>query len=151
MVKDLLIANASCGRGASKCSVSRQQGVTLIEVMIALLVLSIGLLGVAAMQLKALQSSSHSYQRTLATLAAQDAVERLWALRIKDGGCVSDSDIYDGWVDDWGSVLPGVGASSIEGDGCQYTVTIAWDEERFDGAEGEVSNLVYVVKLPEGS
>lgn len=129
---------------------SRQRGVTLIEVMIAVLVLSIGLLGVAAMQLKALQSSSHSYQRSLATLAAQDAVERFWALRIKNDECAAANVVSADWIDDWSDVLLGMAASSIVDDGCQYTVTVVWDEQRFDDAGGSVSTLVYVAKLPEG-
>src|SRR5690554_3660239 len=62
-----------------RCPPSQQSGFTLIEALIALLVLSIGLLGAAAMQLKALQGAQSGYQRALASLAAQDAVERLWA------------------------------------------------------------------------
>lgn len=57
----------------------RQSGFSLIEALIALLVLSLGLVGVAAMQLKALQSATAGYQRSVATLAAVDAQERLWA------------------------------------------------------------------------
>ncbi len=54
-------------------------GFTLIEALVALLVLSIGLLGVAAMQLEALQGAHAAYQRSIASLAAQDVQERLWA------------------------------------------------------------------------
>lgn len=56
-----------------------QRGFSLIEALIALVVLSVGLLGVAAMQLKALQSAHDGYQRSLASVAAVDAQERLWA------------------------------------------------------------------------
>ena len=44
-----------------------QRGVTLIEVLITLLVLAIGLLGLAALQGFSLQASSVSYYRTQAT------------------------------------------------------------------------------------
>ncbi|MDN6323045.1 MAG: type IV pilus modification protein PilV [Halomonas sp.] len=56
-----------------------QRGFSLIEALIALVVLSVGLLGVAAMQFKALQSAHDGYQRSLASVAAVDAQERLWA------------------------------------------------------------------------
>ncbi|RCV90321.1 type IV pilus modification protein PilV [Vreelandella rituensis] len=56
-----------------------QKGFSLIEALIALVILSMGLMGVAAMQLKALQSATAGYQRSVATLAAVDAQERLWA------------------------------------------------------------------------
>ncbi|TVP46399.1 MAG: type IV pilus modification protein PilV [Halomonas sp.] len=56
-----------------------QHGFSLIEALIALVVLSLGLIGVASMQLKALQSATSGYQRSVASLAALDAQERLWA------------------------------------------------------------------------
>ena len=49
---------------------SRQRGFTLIEVMIAVFVLSIGLLGVAALQLTAKKSSHQAWQRAQAVLLA---------------------------------------------------------------------------------
>ncbi len=52
-----------------------QRGFSLVEALIALLVLSLGLVGVAAMQLKALQSASLGYQRSVASVAAVDAQE----------------------------------------------------------------------------
>lgn len=57
----------------------QQRGFSLIEVLIALVILSIGLIGVAAMQLKALQSANVGYQRSVASVAAVDAQERFWA------------------------------------------------------------------------
>ncbi|PMR70975.1 type IV pilus modification protein PilV [Halomonas heilongjiangensis] len=126
------------------------QGFTLLEALIAVLVLSLGLLGVAAMQLKAMQSAHVAYQRSVATLAAQDAVERLWVALGKSGGeCPSADDIDD--INDWGTVwgvyLGGLGVDSpVMATGCEYTVTVAWDDARFDGED--VSSLVYVVRLP---
>lgn len=58
---------------------THQRGFSLIEALIALVVLSIGLIGVAAMQLKALQSANAGYQRSVASVAAVDAQERIWA------------------------------------------------------------------------
>jgi type IV pilus modification protein PilV len=58
---------------------SRQQGISLIEALIAMVVLSVGLLSVAALQTRALQASHLSYQRSIAVSQANDAVERLWA------------------------------------------------------------------------
>lgn len=45
----------------------RQQGATMIEVLITLLVLAIGLLGVAALQAFTLQSNQTAYYRSQAT------------------------------------------------------------------------------------
>lgn len=55
------------------------RGFTLIEVLIALLVLSIGLLGVAALQTVALRTGQAADMRTRAVLAAMDMAERMRA------------------------------------------------------------------------
>ncbi|MFC3284188.1 type IV pilus modification protein PilV [Litchfieldella rifensis] len=125
------------------------RGFTLVEALIALLVLSFGLLGVAAMQLKAMQGAHVSYQRSLATVIASDANERLWAaLGIGSGTCPSDSSVQAQWLDHWDDALPSVGASSIVAQAsCEYTITVTWDDERFS-AEGDISTLTYVARLP---
>lgn len=56
---------------------ARQRGVGLIEVLVALLVLAIGVLGYAGMQLSALKGAELANNRAQATLIAQDALERL--------------------------------------------------------------------------
>ena len=55
----------------------RAQGFSLIEVLVALLVLSIGLLGLAALQTTSLKYNTDSYVRTQATLLAYDIVDRM--------------------------------------------------------------------------
>lgn len=77
-----------------------QQGVSLIEVLIALVVLAFGLMGVAAMQIKALQSATEGYQRSVVTLAAVDAQERLWAQLAQETSC---DDMVDNILSDWQS------------------------------------------------
>ncbi|PWG65142.1 type IV pilus modification protein PilV [Sediminicurvatus halobius] len=57
----------------------RQAGFTLTEVLVAVLVLSIGLLGLAAMQVRALQYNQSAYLRSQASLLAYDVMERMRA------------------------------------------------------------------------
>lgn len=56
---------------------SRQLGVTLIEALVTLLVLSVGALGIASMQLAGLKYTSGSYARTQAVILADDMANRL--------------------------------------------------------------------------
>lgn len=56
-----------------------QQGASLIEVLIALLIFTVGLLGLAALQLNSLQSTADSSQRSQSTWLMQDLVERMRA------------------------------------------------------------------------
>ncbi len=60
---------------------NRARGFTLVEALVALLVLSIGLLGVAAMQLSSLRANSGAFQRSQATFLAQDLADRMRANR----------------------------------------------------------------------
>lgn len=57
----------------------RQRGFSLLEVLIALLILSLGLLGLAALQAFGLKFTYQSYQRTQATYLIGDIVERMRA------------------------------------------------------------------------
>ena len=81
-----------------------QQGFTLLEVLIALLVLSIGLLGLAALQTTGLRSNQMANMRTVATQLAYDIADRMRAneegmgvTRDKNTGLItytSDNDNY---------------------------------------------------------
>jgi len=60
-------------------NVRSARGASMIEVLIAILVISIGLLGIAALQTTALKTASDSYNLTQATIQAVDLGERFWA------------------------------------------------------------------------
>ena len=68
----------------SKIAQGNQKGFTLIEVMIAMLVLSIGILGVATMQVTAIKGNSFSIGLTEAATFAQNKVEELAVLAYDD-------------------------------------------------------------------
>lgn len=57
----------------------QQTGFTLLEVLVALLILSFGLLGLAALQTFGLRFTHQSYERTQATYLIEDIVERMRA------------------------------------------------------------------------
>lgn len=57
------------------------KGATLIEAMVALVVMSIGLLGLASLQLTGITNNTNAENRTNAALIANDMVERMRANR----------------------------------------------------------------------
>ena len=59
-------------------AVHSQRGLTLLEVLIALLVLSIGLIGAAVLTVQSLQNTHSALYTSLASAAALDLEERLW-------------------------------------------------------------------------
>ncbi len=57
----------------------QSHGFSLLEVLVALLVLSVGLLGLAALQTTGLKFNRQSYQRTQAILQTYDMIDRIRA------------------------------------------------------------------------
>lgn len=55
----------------------RQHGITLIEVMVSVLVLSVGLLGYVSLQAQSIKSNKSAYYRSQANILAQDISERM--------------------------------------------------------------------------
>lgn len=61
---------------------ARQRGFTLVEALISVLVMSIGLLGVAALQTRSLGSTNTASKRSQAVLLASDLADRMRANRV---------------------------------------------------------------------
>ena len=115
----------------------RTSGFTLIEVLITVLITSIGLLALAAMQVRALQDSHSSFQRTVAIVQANDLVERLWAGRCADSA-VFPSAIYEDWLEENMEVSEGPtplvrewnAGETLGGAAPNFSVTITWSDPR---------------------
>ena len=69
-------------------SVSNQKGLTLIEAMITLVLLSVGMLGVAGMLTFAINGSTASYDRTSGNGVAMSVLESLKSLPFTDANLV---------------------------------------------------------------
>ena len=54
-----------------------QSGMTLVEVLVTLVLISVGLLGVAALQLTSLKNNQESYVRSQAAVLAADILDRM--------------------------------------------------------------------------
>lgn len=64
---------------------SAQAGFSLIEVLISMMIVAIGLLGLAGLQARAMNAEFESYQRGQAVLLANDMVERMRMSRTSYG------------------------------------------------------------------
>ena len=73
--------NPSMAAGLSRFPNRRCEGLTLIEVLIALIVLSIGILGLATLQTASLNFNNSASQRTQATVLAYDMADKMRANR----------------------------------------------------------------------
>ncbi|HWM28840.1 MAG TPA: type IV pilus modification protein PilV [Woeseiaceae bacterium] len=73
--------SAATGKFALQMAYPRSRGLTLVEILIALLILSIGLLGLAGLQTMSLRFNTSAYYRTQATALAYDFADRMRANR----------------------------------------------------------------------
>lgn len=155
----------------------RTAGFSLLEVLIALMILSVGLLGLAGLQAFSVQNTHHAYLRTQAVLAAYDMADRMRA-NIKgvqagsydgatsasppsDPGCITSaggcgpSQLAAHDIRHWsmdvltcGTCLPsGAGAVANNGDGT-FNVNVSWSEREKNSTSGAASHSFLLVFRP---
>ncbi|AQZ34848.1 type IV pilus modification protein PilV [Pseudomonas sp. LPH1] len=124
----------------------RQHGATLIEVLIAVVVLSIGLLGLAGLQATSVKSNHSAYQRSQATLLAYDLADRMRANRTEaltnayevNFPTSSSSHSVSGtqaakdkaeWLNSLARTLP-EGTGKVEKDGTLVIIYVRWNDNR---------------------
>ena len=136
-----------------------QQGFTLIEVMVAVFVLAVGILGMAVMQAVSVRESQNSIFRSQADILAADMADRLRANRADATDPLSTNYVTDGTavvagtcqgttancnavqmasydIAQWqtqitNSSLPsGVGIITRNDGTSEYTILVFWDEDR---------------------
>ena len=144
-----------------------------MEVLVALLVLAIGLLGLAALQAQGLRFSTDSYARTQSTTLAYDIIDQIRANRSNaatyavlssvsgsaatlDGGALPACDPLIAsvqndlacWVDQVNGALPGATATIVVNANTNYLdITLAW----VDRDSREYSFGTPTVRLPTTS
>ena len=143
-------------------------GFTLIEVLIAMLVLAVGLLGLAGLQATSLRNNQSAYNRSQATQLASDLADRMRANVagkatytailpssatakpncLTTTGCIP-ADMAENDLFQWNSAvhnnLPsGIGTLSHNPNPCVntciYTIAIRWDDD-LDGDDSNNPNF----------
>lgn len=135
-----------------------QHGLSLVEVLVALLVLSIGLLGIAALQLTGLRENTSALRHSQATWIAYEMADRMRANRVGvetdaydsvttvsatsascgSGASCSASNIATFDTFEWAQMvqqLPGGVGTVTDLGGGRFAVRVMWDD-RGDGASG---------------
>lgn len=154
-----MIARLSC---QSRCGAS---GFTLIEVLVAVLVLSVGLLGLVGLQGVALKMNHGAYVRSQASNLAYDIADAMRANRANAASyagiyaavaCVLDytrltsgpaaaADIGE-WRNRLACLLPSGSATIVIPAGTRTpTITVTWDETRYGGGSAEA--FAYTTEL----
>ncbi|GAB1264615.1 type IV pilus modification protein PilV [Aurantivibrio infirmus] len=152
------------------------QGFSMVEVLITIVITSIGLLGLGALQLTSMKNINNTQFRSLATLYAYDMAERMRSNQagVQSGAydnitgtetavsCVSvcipsvvaQKDAYE-----WnqliktgvnGSVDQGSlpsGNGTVSNNGGVFTITITWDEQDQNAAVAGISNESFALTV----
>ena len=122
-----------------------QAGVSLIEVLVAVFITVIGVLGAASLQLNSVKFNYAANARSHATLLAHDMIDRMRANRgpaiagdydlamdddAPTANTFTESDLRE-WLQEVNTQLP-AGDASVAIDGSIVTVTLQWDESRLN-------------------
>lgn len=147
--------------------IGHQSGITFIEVLVTMVIVSVGLLGVAAMTLNGLENNRSAYLRTQASLLAYDMADRI---RLNQGeagsyagfttkgagtsvpGCLDSnsgctpSELVTADKAQWASAIQGSGGDfillpaaqgTVTQSGDEFTVAVNWLETQWDEGSGE--------------
>lgn len=135
-----------------------EHGFSLIEVLVAVVILAIGLIGLAALHTQSMRFNFSAYLRSQATAFAYDMSDRMRANWIAANAGAYDIDIGDSaaggstvaaadlleWKTALAATLPsGDGAVARNNNGL-FTITVQWDDSR--GEEG-VQQFSMVTRL----
>lgn len=134
----------------------RSAGFAMLEVLIAVLVISVGLLGIARLQTAGVRFNHVSYLKSQAALQANDMADRLRENQLgvsagaynnlsgssSDPGCIASGCAagqlaqydYHAWSQANASLLP-TGQGSVVRSGDFFVITVLWDGDR-SGATG---------------
>ncbi len=141
-----------------------QSGVSLIEVLIAVLITATGVLGASALQLNSVKFNQLANVRSTAVFLANDITDRMRANRAKaligaydlaidaeapTGDTITEVDLRE-WLSELAQRLPG-GDGSISRNGNALTVTVQWDESRMAKSriigDGDIQSFVFVTEF----
>jgi type IV pilus assembly protein PilV len=130
----------------------RQRGVGIVEILVAVLVLSIGLLGLAGLQMRTLRNSESALQRGVAVMETHAIVDAMRAdivaassapyvynIGIDDdapsGGTTFADKVLEGWRGNLVVMLGEEASGSVDCDGAFCTIVIRWNDSRGTGGD----------------
>lgn len=114
---------------------SRQQGASLLEALIGILIFSVGILALVGMQALAIKQMSDAKYRSDAAFFANEIIGQMWVNRGSLGsyafsGSGTPPTALDSWVTSIQNGLPGVTATAnlpiVTVAGTTVTVTVRW-------------------------
>lgn len=125
-----------------------QRGVTLVEVLVTVVVLSFGLLGLAGLQLGALRNNQSALERSLAVVESYSIVDAMRVDRVNAingafdlaladapaGATFADNELIK-WRARLANALGPTATGAVDCNGADCTIIVQWNDERGLGGE----------------
>ena len=109
----------------------KQRGVSMVEVLVTIVIFSVGLLGVASLQMFTLKMNNNADVRTRASLLAADIVERMRAINDPDQWAS-----YDMSYDECVEAITGAATNVVDEDRKFWCARVA---RELPGAQGSLA------------
>jgi type IV pilus assembly protein PilV len=135
----------------SSRSITAQRGVGFIEVLVATIILSIGLLGLASLQMRTLRNNQSALERGIAVVEVHAIADALRGDRINATNGLFDITLGDpapapgtfantvlaGWRSNLINELGAAATGAVDCNGSLCQITIQWDDTR--GTAGQAA------------
>ena len=153
-----LLNNANKKNNNMQISKHKQKGVSFLEVLIAVVVISIGFLATSRMQIMGMRYNQSAFFKSQASIMASDIADRMRANLdgVNDGeydsistksapsdpGCMTDGcdstdlaalDVFQ-WSNSIGNTLPD-GIGTVERNGDLFEIEVSWNEKVSEAVE----------------
>lgn len=116
----------------------RQQGASMIEVLVTMLVTSVGLLGVASLQTVGVRMARDSGLMSQASFMATNMADKL------RGNVEADQ---DAWNEEVGQVLPNGSGEVVNSAEDLYEITVTWTESADSTQTATASERTYTLAV----
>ena len=141
-----------------------QRGVGIVEILVAVLVLSIGLLGLAGLQMRTLRNNQSALERGVAVMethaiadamradrSAAVATPSAYNIGIDDdapsGGSTFAEAVLEGWRENLENMLGDEATGSVNCESALCTIVIRWNDSRGSGDAATLEQLTLTTEV----
>ena len=156
----VLKSNANKNNNNMQISRHKQKGVSFLEVLVAVVIISIGFLATSRMQIMGMRYNQSAFFKSQASIMASDIADRMRAnldgvndgeydnistqSATSDPGCMTNGcdstnlaalDVFQ-WSTNIGNTLPD-GVGTIERNGDMFEIEVSWNEKVSEAVEAQ--------------
>jgi type IV pilus assembly protein PilV len=142
-------------------SIARQRGFSMVEVLVAAVVLSIGMLGLAGLQIRTLRNNQSALERAVAVVEIHAMADALRADRVNasnnlfdialadadPGGATFAAVVVAGWRANLRNELGANATGAVDCNGFVCVITVRWEEHTAAAVAGGTLSVQTTVQI----